>query len=51
MLYNKEKVSSQKRSYEHLHIDKISEKEKKAIRERRKKGRVLLNGKPKNNIN
>lgn len=45
MLYNKNKEDEkQKRSYSHLHIHTSSEQ----VHRLQKKGRVMLNGKPKN---
>lgn len=44
MLYNKQKkTSKKKRSYEYLHTHASSEQ----VNRRKKKGRVMLSGKPK----
>lgn len=45
MLYNKNKENDRpKRSYDHLHVHTSSEQ----VHRLQKKGRVMLNGKPKN---
>ncbi|WP_170180997.1 hypothetical protein [Hyunsoonleella aestuarii] len=43
MLYNKNKKEPKKRSYDYLHKHDVTSNAKK----RRKTGRVMLNGKPK----
>jgi hypothetical protein len=43
MLYNKNKKDRKKRSYDYLHIHDVTDNAKK----RRKKGRTMLSGKPK----
>lgn len=44
MLYNKDKKTAKKRSYDYLHAHDVTDNAKR----RRKKGRIMLNGKPKN---
>ncbi|WP_298238170.1 hypothetical protein [uncultured Algibacter sp.] len=46
MLYNKDKKVAKKRSYDYLHAHNVKDNAKK----RPKKGRVMLNGKPKKRV-